>query len=680
MTLSFRLAAVFVVLAVYVHRAAAEQAIPVTPTPPADKVALVFDDQKLSDSDRAKLFSIIAESVPFSQWRTVTVIHPMELRAIVDKYYDFFEGGEFGAPLTAQAAIDVLQQKNGIETGSVAANTTLKIPPFPVRAYGRFDYPRKFRIFNANTHGYAVKQNANVVRLPTRSLVADVKSDQIKPQRDASATAIVLNMTAETTARLVADALPPTVVALSAIPAPDTSVDRPSIVIGMVSMELLEAEDQECPPAREILERSAFRARQKARVQHVLDTKRDRLLDLAGQRPLVILDVGFISHHGSRVQKVAEQTLEQLGAPPDLARKIKPVDLYPVNEEAQKVLEGALEEYVKSQQAPAEAVNGEFVDRLEGARKWIRDSAKTVKITGPRLDIPEVLVQAMFWKYVSSSSLLNMSFRMQAPVTAALLNQFAQGSVTFAVAAVGNRVEAISPGWVPQDAIMARPNFVNVTYGTEDGEVRAQYTQQDTGARVPLLAPGCGFEGINEKGSSLASPYVAAASWLRTLLDQIESDVAFAPERFWRELVSATRPIPTLQHSVESGGMFDAAMLVAPPDSSHFLLKRDGSIVPLTDLRIDYLCKVPGGAGFSMPPIIGLPPSLQTETRSVAVYVTNGKTFLWQRTIPLDSFGRAISRTGCELEDFGFTGNAGTIDYPFGKMNDFRADIAVVTW
>jgi hypothetical protein len=288
---------------------------------------------------------------------------------------------------------------------------------------------------------------------------------------------------------------------------------------------------------------------------------------------------------------------------------------------------------------------------------------------------------------------------MQAPATAVLLNQFAQGLDALAISAVSNKVEEISTGWTPQDAIMAVPNFVNVTYGTERGQVRAQYTQVATGARVPLMAPGCGFEGIAEEGSSLASPYVAASAWFRALLDQVELNLAFSPQAFWRQMLNATQPIPTLDHAVESGGMFDAPMLVAPPRDAHFLLKRDRTIVPLQDFQIRYSCFIPrqdhpaedlvagqpvNSAPLTrtvlMPPIFSVDDEFQRETTTLSVYWSGlGKASLWQRTIPLKSFGRAVSGPICDLFDLTLDATAPGGPIHFG-LKQFQSEILFLNW
>jgi hypothetical protein len=581
--------------------------------------------------------------------------------------------------LTVQELIKELKENNGITSVAVPAHTTLKIPPLPVRANGEYGFGRALRVFNAETHGYAVKQNAEVVKLTEAPTVGDAKSTEVKRVRAASATGIVIPATPENTALLISNALPKAVSAFSAVPAggaPAVAAGAPAnVVIGMVSVELLQDGDTGCPPVSEIIDRSLFRDLQKERVQRVLATRGQQVAQAAGDLRLVLLDVGFNGRHGSKVRQAAEQVLGQLGAQ-DLAGKLLAIDLYPVDARAQAQLEKTLKEYADSGQV----TGTEFERKVKDAQAWIQASAQSASLTGPRLDIPEVLMQAVFWKYVRSRSVLNMSFRMKAPMLAVLLAQFSEGLNSLAVSAVGNTVSNIAPGWVPQDAIQARPSFVNVTYGTEKGEVRAEYAEGDTGARVSLVAPGCGFDGITETGASLASPYVAAASWVRALLDQVELNRTFDPKSFWRELLGAIRPAPLTQ-SVESGGIFDAAMLVAPPESKHYVVRYDKTVAPLSSLLIEYSCDLPGG-GIRMPPIFGVPPAFQNDITSVAIYATeDGRAHLWKRTVPLTSFGRGTV-THCDLSDFRFEGTTptGEITYDYRKIDNFRREVALVTW
>jgi hypothetical protein len=450
----------------------------------------------------------------------------------------------------------------------------------------------------------------------------------------------------------------------------------------MIPVALLTTTGQCADPLRQ-LEQSPFRSRQQARVDDVLRTRKSELLALAGAKPLIVLDIGFNSNHGSqhgrKVRIVAERVLEALGAG-DLADKIVPVELYPTNAAAHNALEDALDNYVASQPTPAES-SSEFALRVKEATEWLKSSAAAAVIAGPRLDVPEVLLRAVFWSYVTRGSVLNMSFRMHAPATARLLNDWAETAVSLNVAGVGNTVELIRQGWTPQDAAMAQSNVVTVTYGTVEGELKAEFGSHDEiGPRVVLLAPGCGFQGVQESGSSLASPYVAAASWLRLLLDEVEGQKPAVAD-FWRELLMSTTPIPTLVYPVESGGMFDPVMLIAAPRADHFMVKRDGTIVELHKLQAVAECASADG---TFPMLIpSEPPERQSVHSTYAVIATSKGTLLWRRTTPIRGRGRGKAETVCKLADLSFraTSSGGaSIEYPVGDKARFASEVVLFSW
>ena len=69
--------------------------------------------------------------------------------------------------------------------------------------------------------------------------------------------------------------------ALSAVPASDSSPAKPSLVIGIVPVELLTAPPAACPNPFATLDASPFRARQQARVAAAMVPDAQRLLQAA---------------------------------------------------------------------------------------------------------------------------------------------------------------------------------------------------------------------------------------------------------------------------------------------------------------------------------------------------------------------------------------------------------------
>src|SRR3954464_17229 len=125
------------------------------PTPDA-QVALVFDDQKISDGDLARLFALVAESFPQERWRRVSVAGATDLRTIIDRYFDYYSAGLYAAPRTVAALTDMIRANNELPGLSAAASSTLRLPPVPIRAHGQFDFPRELRLYNAGANAYAI--------------------------------------------------------------------------------------------------------------------------------------------------------------------------------------------------------------------------------------------------------------------------------------------------------------------------------------------------------------------------------------------------------------------------------------------------------------------------------------------------------------------------------------------
>jgi hypothetical protein len=149
---------------------------------------------------------------------------------------------------------------------------------------------------------------------------------------------------------------------------------------------------------------------------------------------------------------------------------------------------------------------------------------------GNTRELENVIERACVLAAGNTVNLAALPAAVSAPATATLLEAFSADALSFAVAGVGNDAKPITSGWTPQHATAMRSNFVTVTYGSDEGELRAEFgPQSELGPRMVLLAPGCGVPGIAESGSSLASPFVAASSWLRLLLDEVEHNTSPAP-------------------------------------------------------------------------------------------------------------------------------------------------------
>ena len=547
-----------------------------------DRVMLVFHEQRIGDAERAQLIAFVTTAVPVERWRTVPVSAATTLTVIVDTYYDLYDrpGDRFSRPSSVIVMIDAIQRANPGVTSSVAANTRLRLPPFPVRAKGQFDSDvgqEAFRVFDTDTWGYSLNQGVGSATLSNLPLIANAKT--LDPQRDASVTGIVLDITPEMLKPgLSSIALPPSVLTFSAHPATPTG-ERVEFGTAKVSL-LTESLRAQCASAFAALNGSPFRSRQKGVIKALSQADRDRLSALAMEIPLAVIDVGFTSGHGSRVRHVIRGMLTELGVP-ELDAHVEEFELLPLNSKAQKALEDTLATYLAGKPNATD-------DQVTLAKDWIRRARETATENTREIVIDETVLQAVFWKYFTSATWLNMSFRTDSGALRTLMSRL-QLRKAMSFAAAGNDNVELKPGWVPQDGALGSHLFLIVTFGDDQGRVDGDYTNEAGRPPVSLVAPGCGFDGISETGSSLASPYVAAAVWTRFLLDAVISGTQPEVDNVLGDVLLASRPVPGQPVSISTGGFFDAALLFATPSAPH-LLRRGREVEVVEEFQLAVSC------------------------------------------------------------------------------------------
>jgi len=130
---------------------------------------------------------------------------------------------------------------------------------------------------------------------------------------------------------------------------------------------------------------------------------------------------------------------------------------------------------------------------------------------------------------------------------------------------------------LPQRGASLYPNFANITYGLRDGTVLGGTTSTMYNTLVTTMGPGCGFQyraiGPNDIGTSFTTPYVAAAAWIKSLVDNV------APLAMRKELVGATLPVPSPRAiDTEGGGIFDSPKLLS---QTPYLVNLDGVFQPI---------------------------------------------------------------------------------------------------
>ena len=468
-------------------------------------------------------------------------------------------------------------------------------------------------------------------------------ASELGSQRDASTTAILMDIGPELLKSGIRSvALPPAVLALSAHPANENGS---SVQAGWLDVALLaEPAAQDCAAAFNLLNTSPFRAAQRQIVQQLPDSVKAKMLELADQTPLVIMDVGFghAHQHGAKVHKVAVATLNELGLG-HLTTAVKRYELIPSDDQSATELSTTLTQYLASKPAVPE-------NQITPAQEWIARTRLDPGAPPPVIAVPEVLLQAVLWQHFVTGAWMNMSFRTDSGAMRIVLQRF-RSNIAANFAAAGNDHRELGTGWVPHDGALAFRNFVIVTHGDESGRVDGDFTRSDGGPPVALVAPGCGFQDIPDRGSSLASPYVAATVWSRYLLELATATVPEPPapvpepllKRLLHELVVASRPVPAQTDPIESGGVFDAAHFFVRAVRPH-LAWADGTAIEVKRLELTVSCASGPTLNFRFPD------NGFSKNWSVAVYPSGTQQGLWLREA--ESGVPPRIRRSCDIASF----------------------------
>jgi hypothetical protein len=157
-----------------------------------------------------------------------------------------------------------------------------------------------------------------------------------------------------------------------------------------------------------------------------------------------------------------------------------------------------------------------------------------------------------------------------------------------------------------------------VSHGAADGALYGSSPGRAGGGKVDVLAPGCGiaFERLRatDSGSSYAAPIVAAAAWIKSLLDSTPAAEMRA------HLMQASLLVPPRTSPfVISGGVFDPARLLSGV-GAHYLDPMRTTLHPLEDVVVD------AGACGTFRSSRGAPPS-----QDLIAYQRGGKNFILRR-------------------------------------------------
>jgi hypothetical protein len=550
----------------------------------------------------------------------------------------------------------------------------IKVPPMPVRANGKFGFGPSLRVFDTRSAGYAMKQPLGTFSAATAAAADGQQAkvvDELGGQRGASATALTVSA-AQVSALLMNRTLPKIPDGVAVLSARMNEAGEAED-IGFSVIEFLAdggsgigsgiaSQPQTntiaaCDAGSKWLDASSYRQLASGRLNAATKTA---LAAKAKSHPLVLFDFDFTSGgHGNKVRSVAEFALHSLGLPPDIG--ITTVDFLVHDQAEKKALDDTLTEFEASLKT-----NDPRRQYVPNARLWIANESEQVIFGAYR--IHDLVVQALFWKYLRGPSIVNLSFRLRSPAMRVLAPEFlsAQPSA-FVIIAAGNESETLQPFWVPQDAPQNLANAVNVTHGLLDCTILGTRSADGNPFRgvVSLLAPGCGFASGHvvptDSGSSLAAPYLAVAVWLKHLLDG-ETGPGLR-----RSILRAVVPVPAQPDGIETAGIFDPARLLA--NTGPHLRMRDGTIAAITDPQLLVQCEGAPADAFQL-----YEPQTD-EWQSVVLVKDAGKFRIWSREIPTKQGLTVRIRRSCPLVALRFTAGA----VKFGTLEAFELAVSELT-
>ena len=659
-----------------------------------DYVALVYDDMAIPDADRAALVSFVASVIPVEKWPTIQLKGPSSIDCIIDDFFDYFPGGEFGTPRTVEALRSaIIRYNEQVGQQTMIPAISLRLPPFPVHAYHRGRPQTRRRIFDAETRAYSIRDTGDALRPDpaaavngvhgrTRCSTATAPTARPDPQiADLVSTTILTPALPTDLQQLWPQLSEPRRVLIfnTTISGSSASADG-SFKTGFSPVELLRggaATAQPCTDGQNWLNASPYFkywSAQKIAAGFDLEGIAQRAID----QPLRILDVGFGDGHGGEVLAVVKQLLKQLGFDSILRvsdKSLRPWELVPSTpasaSNALELLRTFRKQY-RANDAHARALLQAF---NTDAEDWLR----AMTPVGQRFDVPDLVLGSIMWHIFRDDMWVNVSSRMRATTLRDVVDPVVRDSAGVLFAAVGNTTQELTTGFVPQDHSMFYPNVVSVTCGRAAGEICGEHSHVIRGLtspRVLIAGPGCGFDGTSGIGSSLATPYVAVASWLAQLITQqdaaISVDKAQVNEFRRHDLLSANMPTPALSRRVESHGLFDPAYLLLRPPP-HAIMK-DNTLRLISDYRVTPTCV--GKTLRTAAPVISESSTPQRITETILVHTKDNEPQYWKREMVFDS----LTISDCQLEELEVE-----ITFKDGKpetydLTSFQEKVKWITW
>ncbi|OGA64184.1 MAG: hypothetical protein A3G81_29100 [Betaproteobacteria bacterium RIFCSPLOWO2_12_FULL_65_14] len=649
-----------------------------------DYVALVYDDSSIPDGDRAALVTFVAAAVPVEKWPVVTVTASTHIHCLIDDFYDYYPNGAFQTPRTVDALQTAIVRYNeALGQRTTVPPMLLRIPPFPVHAYHSGRRQTKRRIYDAEVRGYSITVQGPDER-PSLPAEAGILGRTKCSSTSSAMTPLPSDAADIAATTLIVPAMPTEIVRLPeqlGVPRQvlifNTTIDAGSGIrkfkTGFSTVELLHG-GQTCTDGSDWLNASPyFQYWNAKKLGGRFDTP--EVVKRALAQPLRVLDVGFDGGHGSQVMAVAQQLLAQLG----LARlaavgseALKPWELVPSSTASAAEALAMLEQYGLEYRAAAQVFDAHQAE----AKAWLNER-EAVRDT---FDVPDLVLGALMWRSFRQNLWVNVSSRFRAPFLSDVVSSVVESSGGVLFAAVGNKPRQLTRGWVPQDHSFSFPQVISVTCGRSAGEICGEHGDSTNGGstapRVLIAGPGCGFSGTSNVGSSLATPYVAVASWLAQLLADGGAPPGTPRDRAVvrrHDLVTANMPSATLSHPVESHGLFDPAYLLLKPPPH--VIKADNSLSLIKSYRIGFRCEGRDDLAFG-PPMSTANSQARNYSDTIMVYEKDGKPHLWRREVLVDS--SSVSQCPLEALDVKLTHPDG-VEETF-DLSSFPSEVRWITW
>jgi hypothetical protein len=553
------------------------QPVPAATQTPA-RVRLIFDEQSMGDSTRAQVYDLIARSVPESNWPTLQVSRVTDIRALLNTYFDLYSNGNGAAPRTQEMVGRLIAAANVNRLTNASSPTVtagpVKVPPIPIRAYTFYEKSEiTARRFDPATMSYELRSATGGVERVSEA-IAPVKPDQA--ERRGRLTEVLVTMNDAVRSQLQTYGA-----AFRRVVAVDDDAE------GATTLRLLS--DQPalvCNSAGTWLSASPYLSSMR---NALTSDERSRITAAAVNVPLAIVDwnIDTPNGHGAKVRAVVKEVLNALGLSA-LEPRIVTIELNPArNREGLKALLVAYKDHLTGPGA------SDIAGAFGPAEKWVKDHVPADPDSLSQR-VPSLLLQAIFWNLFQKSQALNFSFTTDSAALTAIDANFMVGAKAFGTFAAGNSGMPLSPVLRPQGEAYRWSNVVNVTHGRADGVIDGDISNIQFKVLVNLVAPGCGYTTAPlvaaDNGSSFASPYVATVAWIRMLQ-------GVPAKALKRALITASQPLVSVGQRVESGGLFDPALLLLHPGSH--MVTPQGAFLALSSLKFT-MTYVSDGVGITI--------------------------------------------------------------------------------